>query len=446
MKIRPTGFVFPARESVELTDENFKEHMADDLARPYWTAIPSAKDVANELVCCVHGIEKSGDVLIRVPKDVYLSLNALAGIHLDIDTSDTICPPTQWAYEQACRTIEELRKKNEEHAVTEAAMAQKLYDIIETCSTPSGLPIVSAGSAPLTLQLDVVRQSTNIMIGKLTNFRVRLKKLAKRLARERNVSQDVNLMENEGIFEFIDQLVPPVFSKLFGPNDDTLGYTLIINRQVIEGKLLWVGRVLELPDVTEFSSEREKLIELLYDTINTSREMCRERSIHFPDPLLYPEEHEDTVMPLGFVYKMMAKLKKNIGRWQDADWQNCSLDVIKIGMNNPDPIDRANFSAMYDCRKDNRGGKELQAVPDVPAEKVRYMLELFGAAFDKIGQQFEGQFNTAETRARLRSEIGKFLYAMISQDIYVSGLTSEENNYLISKVAEEAQQRMIPNV
>lgn len=65
---------------------------------------------------------------------------------------------------------------------------------------------------------------------------------------------------------------------------DAKSYSIVIRSELVEGETLFVGRVLELPDLEEYGCTHSEAYELLLDSIATAQEFCAEKNIPFPSP------------------------------------------------------------------------------------------------------------------------------------------------------------------
>lgn len=68
-------------------------------------------------------------------------------------------------------------------------------------------------------------------------------------------------------------------------------YTISIKLENINGDELYVARVNELPDITEYADSYEYAKELILDAITTSKEAFDEMGINFPSPQIVPVEN-----------------------------------------------------------------------------------------------------------------------------------------------------------
>ena len=73
---------------------------------------------------------------------------------------------------------------------------------------------------------------------------------------------------------------------------DAEQYTISIRKEVVEGDELYVARIAELPDVQEFGESYEETRSLALDTLITSYDLCCEKEIPFPKPMVINDEHD----------------------------------------------------------------------------------------------------------------------------------------------------------
>jgi len=71
---------------------------------------------------------------------------------------------------------------------------------------------------------------------------------------------------------------------------DAENYTISVRKEVVEGEVLFVARVAELPDVCEFADSANDAWELAKDTIETAHDLCLKEGIPFPDPKVFRDE------------------------------------------------------------------------------------------------------------------------------------------------------------
>jgi len=66
---------------------------------------------------------------------------------------------------------------------------------------------------------------------------------------------------------------------------DPESYQIEITQESCEGELLWVARVAELLDLTEFDDSYEEAYSKVLAAIRVSQEACLEAGTKFPAPL-----------------------------------------------------------------------------------------------------------------------------------------------------------------
>lgn len=64
-------------------------------------------------------------------------------------------------------------------------------------------------------------------------------------------------------------------------------YTISIKREVIEGELVFVARVAELPDLEDYGSNYQEAYELICETIELSQAAFIQQGNIFPPPQKY---------------------------------------------------------------------------------------------------------------------------------------------------------------
>lgn len=62
-------------------------------------------------------------------------------------------------------------------------------------------------------------------------------------------------------------------------------YTISVRKESVEGDILYVARVHELPDVEEYGVSYDEALLLVKDTIVTAYELCIQQGINFPEPM-----------------------------------------------------------------------------------------------------------------------------------------------------------------
>lgn len=77
--------------------------------------------------------------------------------------------------------------------------------------------------------------------------------------------------------------------KKFDPEQ----YTISVRKEVVEGELLFVARVAELPDIQEFADCHTDAYAFAIETIRTAYDLCLENEIPFPEPLIISDESLD---------------------------------------------------------------------------------------------------------------------------------------------------------
>ena len=68
---------------------------------------------------------------------------------------------------------------------------------------------------------------------------------------------------------------------------DAEEYTISVRRETIEGDVIYVARVEELPDVEEYADDYEFAKQLALDTIRTSQRVFLEKGMAFPEPKVF---------------------------------------------------------------------------------------------------------------------------------------------------------------
>ncbi|ENE5196837.1 toxin-antitoxin system HicB family antitoxin [Vibrio parahaemolyticus] len=91
-------------------------------------------------------------------------------------------------------------------------------------------------------------------------------------------------------------------------NFDPEFYSISVRKEEMDGELLYVARIKELPDVMEFADSFEEARELALDTIQTSYEMCLEQNIPFPKPVIENEIQASGRITLRLPKSLHAKL------------------------------------------------------------------------------------------------------------------------------------------
>lgn len=106
-----------------------------------------------------------------------------------------------------------------------------------------------------------------------------------------NLRQTVKLAKKHGWNPAIDwrEQIKPEY-MYYNISD----YDIKVTYEETEGGMLWVGRVTELPDVTEYADTKEEAEDLVWDTISTTMQVFREEARAFPPPLKLskPAVHE----------------------------------------------------------------------------------------------------------------------------------------------------------
>lgn len=75
-------------------------------------------------------------------------------------------------------------------------------------------------------------------------------------------------------------------------NFDPERYTISIYKEIVEGESLFIAKIAELPDITEYADSYEEARILALDSIETGYKLCRENGIRFPEPLIHSDSSE----------------------------------------------------------------------------------------------------------------------------------------------------------
>lgn len=83
-------------------------------------------------------------------------------------------------------------------------------------------------------------------------------------------------------------------------NDIPADYTISIKREVIEGGLVFVARVAELPDLEDYGGDYREAYELICETIELSQAAFIQQGNVFPPPQKYTRTKPQTVMTAAY--------------------------------------------------------------------------------------------------------------------------------------------------
>lgn len=78
-------------------------------------------------------------------------------------------------------------------------------------------------------------------------------------------------------------------------NFNAAEYSILIKQQFVDDELLFVGKVLELPDVAVYESGYQEAYDALLEIISSLKEIDDERGVKFPQPFDIVEEYSGRI-------------------------------------------------------------------------------------------------------------------------------------------------------